>query len=257
MGGYAPIGQDFPSPPFDAVLYQRVPAEMGRVYSVSAWMISLCGGSAMPSDCPAGNYITKMVGVDPTGGTDPTAATVAWQEDRRPHYESWWVDFSPVVQPRGDAFTIFLRAQSPFPHHGNHVFADGVKVVAAPRVRFTQVAASDGAITVGWTGDMGPDIRAIEAGNYRLYYLVQRRVNGGAWQDWQTGQDSGSAVLPTPAACRDMQYEFRARAWAQQPHGEPGAWPPHRFEGPWVTSALVTTPAALACPYRAFLPGIY
>jgi hypothetical protein len=46
----------------------------------------------MPNDCPAGYYIAKMRGLDPTGGTDPQAASVIWVEDRRNFTESRWAN---------------------------------------------------------------------------------------------------------------------------------------------------------------------
>jgi hypothetical protein len=67
-----------PGKPFDAVVYQQVAVTPGAGYSLSGWMVSFCGGSATPSSCPAGYYIAKMLGIDPTGGTNPTAPSVIW-----------------------------------------------------------------------------------------------------------------------------------------------------------------------------------
>ncbi len=254
MGGCAPLGQDFPSPPCDATLYQRVRVTPGAVYSVSAWMMSLCGGSAMPNDCPAGQYIAKMVGVDPTGGVDPRAASVAWLEDRRPHYETRWLNFSPTVQAKTDAVTLFLRARSPFTHHGNHVYTDGVMMVRSPTAAFTEVRAGDGTISLRWTGDLKEDIPAIEAGNYRAYFSVEYQTRpDGPWGSWLTRVPEQGAVLAV-SKCRDSTYRFRVRVTAEQPAGEPGAWPPHRFEGPWQMSQRVTIGKTVDCPFRAWQP---
>jgi hypothetical protein len=256
MGGYARMGEDFPSPPFDATLYQRVEVTAGTAYSLSAWMLSLCGGSAMPNDCPPGQYIAKLVGVDTTGNTDPDAPTVAWIEDRRPHYESRWVNFSPVAEAEGEGLTIFLRVRSPYSHHGNHAFADGVQLVQAPSSQLTQVQRSGDAIMVGWQGDLGDDIRSIPAGNYRLRYTVQYQTSPGRpWRSWQTEVEQVMAAFPVPRLCTGAAYRFRVRATAQQPPGEPGAWPPHRFEGPWEESVTIGVAPAYKCSYRAWLPS--
>jgi len=50
-----------PGKPFDAAVYQQVMVIPGTAYSLSGWMVSLCGGSAIPNDCPPGRYIVKML----------------------------------------------------------------------------------------------------------------------------------------------------------------------------------------------------
>lgn len=47
-----------PGKPFDVAFYQQVSVMTGTAYSVSGWMLSLCGGSTVPSDCPDGYYIS-------------------------------------------------------------------------------------------------------------------------------------------------------------------------------------------------------
>ncbi len=71
-----------PGKPFDVTIYQQTPVEPGGDYSVSGWFLTLCGGSAVPNDCPDGVYMAKMLGLDPTGGIDPDADTVVWTENR-------------------------------------------------------------------------------------------------------------------------------------------------------------------------------
>jgi hypothetical protein len=62
-----------PGKPFDVILYQQVDATYGGAYSLSGWMVTLCGSKSKPFDCPAGNYMVKALGIDPNGGTNPNA----------------------------------------------------------------------------------------------------------------------------------------------------------------------------------------
>ena len=71
-----------PGKPFDVTIYQQTPVEAGGDYSVSGWFLTLCGGSAVPNDCPDDVYMAKMLGLDPTGGVDPDADSVVWVENR-------------------------------------------------------------------------------------------------------------------------------------------------------------------------------
>lgn len=257
MLAYPPGGSDL-APPFDAAVYQRVAVTPGTAYSLSAWMVSLCGGSAMPNDCPAGYYLSKLAGLDATGGTDARAATVGWVEDWRPHYTARWVNLVTAATAQNDAMTVFVRLYSPFYHHGNHGFADAVKLVRAPSAQFTQLQLSRDGITVAWAGSLGPDIAAIPNGNYRLYFEVEVAAGAAAaWYPWRNNQPAGSAVLSIGGSCVERAYRFRVRVRAEQSVGEPGARPNHRFIGVWEESPPVRVAQTAVCDEQAFLPMIW
>ena len=257
MAAYARYGQDFPAPPFDLVLHQPASVTPGAAYSLSAWMTSLCGGSTTPSDCPQGAYIAKLAGLDPTGGSDPTAPTVLWVEDRRPHTEIRWTNLSLAAIAQGPALTVFIRTVSPFFHHGNHVFADAAKLVRAPTSRIAIMEPRGNSIEIAWSGDLGPDIAAIPAGNYRLAFDVQVRSGTAPWQSLLTDRDAGTHTFVAPPSCFDRTYHFRVRSMAQQVAGQKGAWPDHRFVGVWVESAQVTVTRAFSCNHKGLLPMVF
>lgn len=254
MAAYAPYGQDFAAPPFDLVLHQPVNVSPGTPYSLSAWMTSLCGGSTTPSDCPQDAYIAKMAGLDPTGGVNPNAQSVLWVEDRRPHTEARWTNLFLATTAQGPSLAVFIRAVSPFRHHGNHVFADAVMLVRAPTSRVTLSEPSRNSIEIAWTGDLGPDIAAIPAGNYRLTFDVQVRFDAAPWQSLLTDQDAATHTFVAPQSCFDRSYRFRVRSMARQVAGQKGAWPDHRFVGVWMESAPVTVFHAFSCPHSTHLP---
>lgn len=248
-------GDGFVAPPFDATVFQPVQVEPGTEYSLSTWMVSLCGGSASPNTCPAGAYISKLTGLDPTGGTDPLSDSVHWTEDRRSHIEARWVDLIDATTAQSSTLTLFVRISSPFLHEGNHAFADAVKLVRAPQSAFVSVEKGGSDIAVSWTGSLGPDIPAIPATNHKLSFEIQARTDGGSWQPWLSGQGVGQASVPLSSSCVDRTYQFRIRAWAIQPDGQPGAWPNHHFIGPWHESLEIEVDRATDCPQRLFLPA--
>ena len=169
-----------PGKPFDALIYQQVAVTPGVAYSLSGWMVSLCGGSAMPNDCPPGYYMAKMIGLDPTGGTDPLAGSVTWVEDRRNFTETRWLNMQLAARAGGPLLTVFARIRSPYRWHGNHAFADAFSIVRAPSAQIVGLPATQPGrqVEVRWQGDLGPDIPAIPNGKYSMLFDVQYRPAG-------------------------------------------------------------------------------
>lgn len=248
-----------PGKPFDAVVYQRTAVTPGVAYSLSSWMVSLCGGSAIPNDCPQGYYIAKMLGIDPTGGVDPQAPSVLWIEDRRNFTESRWANLRLAAAAQSSTLTVFARIRSPFRWHGAHAFVDAFSLLRAPTAHFVNLpAAVQGTqVTVRWAGSLGPDIPAIPGGTHQLLFDVQtRRAGQAAWNDWQVGRPAGQAVFSVNACQGTQTYEFRLRARAEQPEGGSGAWPNHRYPGVWSQSASVIFQNPGTCAPRAYLPAL-
>lgn len=260
-----------PGKPFDVAFHQPVSATIGGAYSLSGWLLSLCGGSATPSDCPNDYYIAKMIGIDPTGGTDPAAGSVIWTENRHNFWEEGkrvgWQQMSATATAQASTITLFARVQSPFQWHGNHAFLDAFSIVRSPVATLTVPAIVTGTqVTLQWEGEQSPDIEAIAGGNYQLLYDLQFRQSGvEAWRDFLVGQaEAGSDTFTVN--CTDTVYEFRIRVRAEQPDPPaPGAWPNHRYAGVWsdpmsvqFQSGLSNTnePVEPAGPFRLYLPQV-
>lgn len=225
-----------PGKPFDATVYQRVAVTPGAAYSLSGWLVSLCGGSAIPNDCPAGYYIAKHLGIDPAGGVNTSAASIVWVEDRRNFTESRWANLYLAATAQSDHLTIFVRVRSPYPWHGAHAFADAISLVRAPSAWFVNLPASvpGSAVTIRWSGSQSPDIAAIPGGTYQLQFDVQARLAGQAdWSDWQIGRPAGQATFVSDPCLGPQTTQFRVRARSEQPPGSGGAWPNHRYPGDW------------------------
>jgi hypothetical protein len=244
-----------PGKPFDAVFYQQVDVAQDVAYSLSGWMLSLCGGSTMPNDCPPGYYMAKMLGLDPTGGIDPLAPSVIWVEDRRNFTQAQWVNLRLGTTAQSGKLTVFARIRSPFRWHGNHAFVDAFSLVRAPTAAFVDLPVSvpGRQAAVRWAGIQSPDIAAIPGGTYELIFDLQfRRAGESGWTDWQVGQPAGEATF-TAVGCGPQGYEFRLRARSEQPAGSGGAWPNQRYPGDWSSPAAVLFDAPHCLP-RAYLP---
>jgi len=246
-----------PGKPFDATIYQRVAVTPGTDYSLSGWMVSFCGGSATPNDCPQGYYIAKILGLDPTGGTDPLASSVVWVEDRRNFTESRWANLRMGATAQGTAITLFARINSPFRWHGAHALVDAYSLMRAPTAHFVDLPAIvNGTHTViRWDGSQSSDIAAIPGGTYQLLFDVEyRQVDQNTWLDWRAGQPAGQAMFTAGPIGEPRSYQFRLRARAEQPEGSGGAWPNHRYPGSWsLPVSIVFVPGPADSP-RSFLP---
>ncbi len=235
-----------PGKPFDVALYQQTEATIGEAYSLSGWMLSLCGGSAMPNDCPDGFYMAKMLGIDPTGGIDPLADTVIWAENRHNFVEGGervgWQNLQVCAKAESETITVFGRFNSPFRWHGNHGFIDAFLLADSPTAHLDAlpVEVDDFKIDVQWTGDISTQIEEIPAGRYEVRFDIDFRVGTeGEWQQWQFRKPAGSQQFEAQQA--NVPHFLRIRAFSEQPKDGPdGAFPNHRFLGVWSDPVSIT-----------------
>lgn len=241
-----------PGKPFDVAFYQQTAAITGTAYSLSSWMLSLCGGSAVPSDCPQGYYMAKMIGIDPTGGTDPNAESVVWSENRDNFVSAdssqriGWSNVHTSVVAQAVMMTVFARVSSPFRWHGNHAFVDALSLARAPTAQFvelpdptvltgtvayTGIVVNGNRLELNWEGEQSPDVAAIPGGSHQLLFDVQYRMQTDEeWHDLAVDQlGNGCTAFVAPA--QNEVYEFRLRTRAEQLAG--GVRPNHRYPGIW------------------------
>lgn len=242
-----------PGKPFDVSIYQQVPAISGTTYSLSGWQLTLCGGSnTVPkNDCPPDYYMAKMLGIDPSGGTDPNAPGVVWGENRNNFVDAdnqriGWSNVRTSAVAQGDTITIFARINSPFQWHGNHGFVDALSLVQAPLATL-EATTSTSEVSAGidvkltWDGSLGPDIPTIAGGTYQSLYDIQYwHATNNVWTELQDGRiGSGSMDFATRCA---GEYQFRVRVRAEQPDGNSGSWPNQRYSSVWSEPIHVTVP---------------
>ena len=249
-----------PGKPFDASLYQQVHVFSGTAYSLSGWMLTLCGGSNTKprNDCPEGYYMAKMLGIDPTGGVDPNADTVQWVENRRNFVQPdgvtriGWQNLRLGVTAQAPTITVFARIRSPFQWHGNHGFIDALSLVQAPTATLTASTpiTGDNVITLTWSGELGPDIPLIPSNSHRLLFDVQYWHDANQrWRDVIEDVEAGETAFT--AACTGS-YRFRVQPRAEQ--NGPGAWPNQRYPGVWSEPVEVIVPSTPIEPGEPFMP---
>ena len=155
-------------------LLQRVTAEPGQLYSVSAYVhswYSRCSDKphAPPYDADCDTPIDwawarLSVGIDPTGGIDPMALSVIWSEEIQV-YGSYG---RPVtvwnVRAEADHVTVFLRSRTSHPLKHNDAYWDDVALLEGEQEKPT-------ALTMNWMPCLGSTIRMTTVSDEPLAYV--------------------------------------------------------------------------------------
>lgn len=94
---------------FVAGLYQQVPATPGVTYWANiTWLVFEPAGKL-------DNTVGRRVGIDPTGGTDPTSPNIVWSQDLWHTFESCAYKICPELQVSAAAenstITVFVRIE--------------------------------------------------------------------------------------------------------------------------------------------------
>lgn len=213
----------------NAVTYQRFGTAPGSVISCYAWVYA-SGAGAVNSN-PSSPYYnclvqspnrfgetTMSIGIDPTGGTDPTAATVRWSARRQTQdWEAYWAEHSALPCPlppdhrfdaaaadwqkigtcaiaAGSVATVFLKADH-FPNLGwNICGADDVTLeppTVCHSVGSARMLMNDTNIEL--VGDQANDVVVTGVVNDPLggdYFIVEDSNRSGAIRvvGWPPGQ---------------------------------------------------------------------
>ncbi|MEP7199038.1 MAG: hypothetical protein ABI874_04390, partial [Chloroflexota bacterium] len=211
-----------PGKPFTLDLYQRVAVVSGTTYAASGFMVTWCAGTANNPNppCPSNYYLGKSVGLDPFGGSSPTAATVIWgPEDRRDARDVRWVRVNATAVARASNMSVFARMNWPFQFHGATGYIDEFQLAPAPVVTMTAHAPVQSAptMTVGWVGWMDPSLR--NDADHRLFYdLEARDVTTTTWTSLVT--DTEAVTSANFVGQLGHTYTFHARATAHQPQSD-------------------------------------
>jgi hypothetical protein len=94
---------------FVAGLYQQVPATPGTTYWANVtWLVYEPAGKM-------DNTVGRRVGIDPTGGTDPTSPAVVWSQDLWHTFQSCAFKICPELQvsavAQNSTITVFVRIE--------------------------------------------------------------------------------------------------------------------------------------------------
>jgi hypothetical protein len=213
------------------ILYQRVQVMQNASYTSHGCFLSFCGGTDPRNQCPPGQYITKALGIDPLGGTDPDAASVIWQESNTPHHEIRWENrLSVPFVARSSHITIFIRMVSVEPHSGNFGHIDVIRLVRSPLAQFLSLPAIHAGtrqIQLPWEFAHSDDLKGDSRYEELRFDIQIRTLPNGQWRNFVTGiKDVTSVNVTVP--CLQYRYEFRIRAR-----------PKEHFVGVWSTPVAV------------------
>lgn len=216
---------------FDAGVYQQVAGlTIGEHYGFQAGILQIFGDTSSKIN----DKMFRSVGMDPTGGTSPTATTVIWGPE-----ESLDIDwFYPGVGATAlsSTVTVFIRVrsieESPTAQE-NSVFADDTYMDIAPLTNITLTIENDTA-TASWSG------AARDGFTLWAHEAQYRAVTDTTWTDLQIFDSSTEAndiplgTQATFSVTTGVQYEVRARTWHEASGDE------HEVPGPWAVATTET-----------------
>ena len=249
-----------PGKPFDAVLYQQVSGIVsGTAYGFGAAIVSFCGGTGDRTGCEQRGFrIYKSVGIDPTGGTNPTATTVVWSDENGVNATEnggvtyrGYQDMSVAARAAANQLTVFVRVRWPNQYHGALAFWDAAYLKVAPTATVSVPPTSTGAFSVTWSGVSNIDSDDLNYWNgLKLGFDIQSRVGtSGAWtQLLTTTQLTRTNFAGTPG----NTYQFRAQPVLFQ-QDNPNDAPTRRIVGLF-TEPVSATVSDLTPPSSAVSP---
>ena len=219
--------------PHVAGIYQQVHVTEGLPYGFTAAMMTIYQSSAQPRD---DGHMIKKVGMDPTGGINPRAATVVWSApDGRD--KIWDVDSRMALVATSDTMTVFIQVESPYRvswPYVNQSFLDGALLAqtATPWISSPELSP-DETFVVDWGA------QASDGGELWAYDVQWQDVADGKWHDWVTWPlpEKDLESEATFHGKRGHSYRFRVRAWQKYEDAE------NYLFSPWVATAGVTTVA--------------
>jgi len=221
--------------PYTAGLWQRVTGlTPGVGYGFHAALLTIYQTSAGEPDHGA---MIKQVGIDPSGGTDPSAPTVVWSEADGHDLGPWSIDLRAAVWAQSDTATVFIRVISPYEAgawpYMNQSFLDSAILAQTPTVAASSPAETESTIfQVRWDGATAAP-GAVKLRWYDVQWLDEAE---GVWHDWLT-RITLDQVQAAFTGERGHAYRFRARVWQKYENGAHLA-SPYRPDGDTRTLVL-------------------
>jgi len=225
---------------FDAGIYQQITGlTPGQGYGFDIAMVTYWRGPGYPD---SDGVMVKQVGIDPTGGVDPTSSNVIWSEPN--DNDKAWVYMDTAAAAQAATITVFAKVQAPENTSSNHtdldmVYFDAAHVAPVPTT--TLNAASSGAtINLNWSGSSPAPSWSLKG-----YEVQYRDVAGGNWVTLQPKTSANTSDAFTGQL--GHTYTVRARTWQkinesyQSDIDLPGVWQEETVGLGALVSGRVTT----------------
>ncbi len=124
--------------PFESGVYQQVPVTPGNGYTLSlAYAVVNINGGGWHE----GDQVNRRLGIDPNGGTNPSAGSVTWSGDyfARGKFDDDVLQVSEYA--KSPTITVFIRVINPYGDRHVDVFIDAAKLVLNSGMAPIQVTA--------------------------------------------------------------------------------------------------------------------
>jgi hypothetical protein len=207
---------------FDGGVYQQISGVTpGQVYGFDIGIVTFWRGPGYPD---SNGVMFRQVGIDPTGGTDPTSNNIIWSETNAD--DKAWVYMDVAATAQASTITVFAKVQAPENSSFNHtdldiVYFDAAHIDLAPTA--TLDASHTGAtIQANWSGSTAP------GWSIKGYEVQYKEQNASSWVTLQTKNQTATNGAFTGLAGR--VYTLRVRPWqtkAESYHSDidiPGIW---------------------------------
>lgn len=225
---------------FEAGIYQQVSVAASKAYGFDMAMVTYWRGPGYPD---SDGIMIKQVGIDPTGGTDPTSPDIIWSDPDS--NDKAWVYMDVGATALNTTITVFAKVKAPDNKSVNHTDLDMVYFEAAhlaetPAMNLN-VLASGTTVNLNWTPANSPG-----AGwSIKGYEAQYKDVAGGNWVTLQG--KTGTGQTASFAGQAGHSYAVRVRAWQKTSESYntdidmPGPWQEKNITvGALVTGKVLT-----------------
>ena len=206
---------------FDAGIYQQIAVIPGQDYGFDIGMVTFWRGPGYPD---SDGLMSRQVGIDPFGGTDPTSSNIIWSDPNA--NDKAWVYMDVAATAQTMTMTVFAKVQAPENESVNHtdlnmVYFDAAHADLAPSTTLT-TSLSGTTVNLAWSGQASPDW---SLKGYEAQYKEQSA------QDWTVLQAKDSTNTGDSfVGLAGHTYQVRVRSWQTMATGYnsdidmPGVW---------------------------------
>lgn len=193
---------------FDAGIYQQISGVTpGQGYGFDIPMVTYWRG---PGYRDSDGKMVKQVGIDPTGGTDPTSSNIIWSNPN--DNDKAWVYMDVAATAQASTITVFARVQAGDNQSGNHtdldmVYFDAAHVAPVPTTTLT-TAINGTTVNLNWSGS-----GVAPAWSLKGYEVQYRDQASSTWTTIQSQNSTNTGGAFTGQLGRT--YFVRARTWQQ------------------------------------------
>lgn len=208
---------------FDAGIYQQITGlTPGQGYGFDIAMVTFWRGPGYPD---SDGLMVKQVGIDPTGGVDPTSSAIIWSEPNA--NDKAWIYMDTAATAQAATITVFAKVQAPENTSFNHtdldmVYFDAAHMAPVPTTTLN-ASASGTTVNLNWSGSS-----PAPAWSFKGYEVQYRDLAGGNWITLQPKTSTGTSGAFTGQL--GHSYAVRARTWQkinesyQSDIDMPGVW---------------------------------